>query len=124
MKILSQRKTNMPTGIELLTILEQVFELGPYNMLLQCEKERGFEIVETGSVPWLPAADWPNDIVITQKGKEIRIVSIYAKRPGNGAFRRLITAIIQAGMVPVIVTPVHEMRDTMKRWGWKQKLTG
>src|SRR6185369_14000824 len=90
----------------------------------QCEKERGFEIVETGSVPWLPAADWPNDIVITQKGKEIRIVAIYAKRPGNGAFRRLITAIIQAGMVPVIVTPVHEMRDTMKRWGWKQKLTG
>ncbi len=88
------------------------------------EQAKGFIPVKTGSTDWLPASDWPEDVVITQKDNVIRIVAFYALQPGNGAFRRLVDGIIHAGLRPVVVAPTREMQETLRRWNWRQRFIG
>jgi hypothetical protein len=112
------------TIAEMIAAVERAFDIGPYASMCQDEEAKGATIIPTGSVSWLPACDWPEDIVVTQLGKDIRIVAIYNPKRGNGAFSRLVTGIVKAGLRPVVVCPSHEMRDICKTWGWKEQIVG
>lgn len=84
------------------------------------ERKAGHQVVKPGEVTWLPAEDWEETVVVSvQDGKIVRLVAILARNPGNGAFRRLIHSIHDAGLIPCVVAPTIEMRATLKRWGWK-----
>lgn len=88
------------------------------------ERAKGHRVVVPGGEPWLPAVDWDATSVVSVDGNVVRLVAILALNPGNGAFRRLIAAIQTAGLTPHISTPTREMRDTLRRWGWKGKHRG
>ena len=88
------------------------------------ERSAGNVVVLPGSEPWLSLEDWDPSIVVSRRGKEIRLVALLARHPGQGALRRTVTGIIGAGLVPIIVEPSAEMRATVKRWRWKRRLIG
>lgn len=88
------------------------------------ERERGHRIVVPGEVAWLPADDWHHTVVVSIAGDKVRLIAILANRPGTGAFRRLVSAINEAGLMPVVIAPSYEMRATLKRWGWKGRTSG
>jgi hypothetical protein len=112
------------TIAELKAAVERAFEIGPYAYLSEGEESRGATLIAPGSVPWLSADDWPYDIVVSQLGKDVRIVAIYSPNPGQGAFSRLVTAIAKAGLRPVVVCPTNHMRAICERWGWKEQIVG
>lgn len=88
------------------------------------EVQRGHKIIVPGDRPWLSKEDWVDSVTVSQSGREIRLVAILATRPGNGAFRRTVTGILDAGLVPVVVAPTREMRETMQRWNWFPRHVG
>jgi hypothetical protein len=89
------------------------------------ERALGHRVVTPGEVAWLPAEDWdPTVVVSIDRDRYVRLVAILARNPGNGAFRRLIAAISATGMRPSVVLPTRELQSTLRRWGWKCKLTG
>jgi len=88
------------------------------------EREAGFIVVLPGDVPWLSVADWHPTITVSRNGNDVRLVAILANNPGNGALRRTVQGIINAGLVPVVIEPTHEMRATMQRWKWKRRIVG
>jgi hypothetical protein len=96
----------------------------PSENLKRWERERGTEVIEVGSVSWLPSDDWPSDVVISKLGNDIRIVLIAALEPGSGAFSRLINGIVTAGLRPIVVCPSPEMQSIVSRWGWQCKEVG
>jgi hypothetical protein len=67
---------------------------------------------------------WEEYCIIARRGKDIRLISLFAKNPGNGAFRRLVLGIITAGYRPVVVEPLFGMESTMRRWGWSHQQVG
>lgn len=94
--------------------------LGPGEAMRQDERDKGYRIVLPGDEPWLPKADWPENVCVSQTGNEVRIVAIFARNPGQGAFKRLITGIEAAGLTPVVVCPIFQMPKILKRWGWRE----
>jgi hypothetical protein len=88
------------------------------------EAEAGNTVIVPGEVPWLPVADWEHTIVISRRGKEIRLIILLAKRRGNGAFHRLVNGILGDGLTPVILAPMGAMRAIMKRWNWFERSVG
>jgi len=96
----------------------------PAQMMREAEVHKGFTIVPVGSVPWLPAKDWGRRDVVSTDGIEVRLVAITAKRPRQGAFRRLLAGIEAAGLRPVIVCPLPVMETIMIRWGWRCRQIG
>lgn len=88
------------------------------------EREAGFSVVVPGERSWLSADDWHPTVVVSTAGKEVRLVAILANRPGSGALRRTVKSIMDAGLVPVVVEPTREMRETMRRWKWKVRHVG
>lgn len=109
---------------EAVTALDRIARIGPFEAMCEDERAAGFTLVRPGEVPWLSAADWPQDIVISIKDKEVRIVAIKAKEPGRGAFRRLIEAVEAHGLQPTVVAPLFVMPAILKRWGWKRRIIG
>lgn len=89
----------------------------------QHEVEIGGALVLPGLCPWLPNDDWL-EAVVSKKGGRVRIVLIVARKPGTGAFRRLVDGILAAGLMPVVVTPLWQMEAIMLRWGWIKSTTG
>ena len=90
-----------------------------YRLLVESEQKAGCRILKTGDVPWLQAADWRGEPVITLRGLEVRIVAVWASEQGKGTFKRLVRAIQDAGLKPVVVAPFHHMQAILERWGWK-----
>jgi hypothetical protein len=89
------------------------------------EVARGHELVLPGTTPWLPAADWDPGIVVSITGRRrVRIVAIYARQPGTGAFSRMVDGILLAGLHPLIVEPTGIMDLILDRWGWHQRTVG
>jgi hypothetical protein len=71
------------------------------------------------------ATDWHFPAVVSFDGEEVRLIAILANTPGRGALRRLVAAITQAGLRPVIVEPVGPtMPAILARWGWGRKIKG
>lgn len=89
-----------------------------WEIMREDEASAGHEIILPGAVPWLPAEDWDETVVVSRAGNTVRLVAILAKNPGTGAFRRLIAALAQARLHPVIVAPTREMAATCQRMGW------
>jgi hypothetical protein len=114
--------TDVPKA--LLQALVDAIELGPGEAMRQGEIARGAKIVMPGSVPWLPVDDWIDDIVVSQIGINIRIVAVFARKPGTGAFSRLVTGIAKAGLWPVVVCPFPDMDRIVRRWGWTETIVG
>jgi hypothetical protein len=96
----------------------------PSQAMREDEVAMGFEPIYPGERPWLPAEDWSPRDVVSIRSTTIRIVAILAKRPGTGAFSRLITAIAKAGMTPIVVEPMFDMPNILKRWGWTSQIIG
>lgn len=109
---------------EMQDMIDRLIRIGPFKAMCEDERAAGFEPVQPGSVPWLSADDWPDDVVISIKGRAVRIVAIKAKRRGAGAFSRLIGAIAYAGLEPIVVEPMFDMHDILRRWGWKERIVG
>lgn len=95
-----------------------------HEIMREDERERGYRVVVPGEVPWLSADDWHPTIVVSIDGPKVRLIAILANRPGQGSFRRLIMGITAAGLVPVVIAPTKELRDTLKRWGWRERNRG
>jgi hypothetical protein len=57
----------------------------PHGWMAEHERELDFELAHPGEVPWLPADDWPPDVIVSRRGREVRIVAIHARHPGAGA---------------------------------------
>lgn len=99
--------------------------LPSWRALRAMEVMRGHRWVRVGSVPWLPSSDWHEHDCISLDGDEVRLVAIAARKPGTGAFRKLIWAIEAAGLKPVVICPVGRiMPAIMKRWGWVETRAG
>lgn len=91
-----------------------------WQILHDAERRRGFTVVPVGSVPWLSADDWYEHDCVSLDGDEVRLVAIYARRPGTGALSRLILRILDAGLRPAVVCPFPAMLAILQRWGWRE----
>jgi len=99
--------------------------VSPGRTLRSMELLKGHRWVRPGSVPWLPSSDWHDTDVVSLDGDEVRLVAIAAKRPGTGAFRKLIWAIEAAGLSPVVICPIGRiMPAILKKWGWVETKVG
>jgi len=108
----------------LAALVERAILMGPVEAMRADERVAGNSPINPGDVDWLPVLDWPDDIVVSMRGKKVRIIAIKAKYPSNGAFSRLITDIAKAGLTPIIVEPMFVMPDILKRWGWSRQIIG
>ena len=104
--------------------MERLIRIGPIEAMCEDERAAGFTPVKPGDVPWFSADDWPDDVVVSVKDREVRIVAIKAKERGKGALRRLIGAISYAGLTPIIVEPMFDMPAILKRWAWSKRVVG
>jgi hypothetical protein len=95
-----------------------------HEIMREEERASGHQVVIPGDEPWLAADDWHETIVVSRNGKEIRLIALYTSTPGRGAFRRTVSGILDAGLVPVIIAPTREMRETMIRWNWFPRHVG
>lgn len=95
-----------------------------WEVMREDERSSGFAVVVPGDTAWLSSTDWDETVVVSTDGKDVRLVAILAKRPGNGAFNRLIAGIEACGLRPVIVAPTREMAATCIRRGWTRSFHG
>lgn len=112
------------TGMYLAELFGKLDRQPIWEIMRDDERARGNTIIVPGEVEWLPAEDWDHTIVVSQDGREVRLIAILAKRPGNGAFRRLVESIRKDGLTPVIIAPSPEMAATMRRWKWFRRYVG
>jgi len=88
------------------------------------ELERGHVIIQPGTVPWLPVEEGHDTDCVSIADGEVRLVAIWAKYPGTGAFRRLVEGILDCGLVPVVVAPLDHMVAILVAWGWQHSYVG
>src|SRR5215469_14847522 len=74
--------------------------------------------------PWLNLGDWADIIVSEDKKGRIRLVLLAAKRPGEGAFGRLIAALERAEKKFCVVEPLNGLLEWCKKHGWKERVMG
>ncbi len=95
------------------------------DIMREDERARGHTIIVPQPTGWFPSADWPDDVVASLDGRTVRLVAIYARTPGQGAFHRLISAIQASGRTPCILGPLSpDMQAIMKKWKWKRRDVG
>jgi uncharacterized NAD-dependent epimerase/dehydratase family protein len=93
-------------------------------VLIAHEAARGFVVIRPGEVEWLPLTDWEPLTIVSQKGHVVRLIAIWARNPGTGAFRRLCENIKRDGSIPHVVAPMRDMQDRLKKWGWRRRTKG
>lgn len=104
--------------------MERLMRIGPVEAMLEDERAAGNAIIRPGTVDWFPTLDWPDDVVVSTRNELVRIVAIKARRPGNGAFSRMITGIAADGRTPLVVEPMFNMPGILSRWGWSRQVVG
>jgi hypothetical protein len=92
--------------------------------IIEREKERGFAVYAPGEVEWFPRCDWKDSSVISVTGNRVRIVLVEARTQKGGAFRRLLHAINEMQMVPVVVEPHDRLAAVLVGWGWRHRKVG
>jgi hypothetical protein len=105
----------------------QTHPLGMAGVMLAEEVAAGRKPIQPGATePFVFSADdWEFPQVVSLDGREVRITAVLARRPGTGAFRRLLAAIQAAGLKPVVVEPVGvTMPAILARWGWRRTVVG
>ncbi len=95
-----------------------------WEIMRRDEVAKGNSVIVPGDAPWLSADDWDPTIIVSQSGKEIRLIAILAKQPGTGAFKRTVAGILGADLVPVVIEPLGSMSVILKRWGWSKRIVG
>jgi hypothetical protein len=82
--------------------------------------------VDAGSVHWLPVADWDpaRNVVSRTSGRHVFITLLEARRPGAGAFARLIDGLSIEQLVPVVIAPTGPMRPILESWRWQKTSFG
>ncbi len=101
--------------------------LGVAGLMIMGEQKAGRRCVQPGdAAPFVfPAEDWCYPAVVSVADGEVRLIAILATPPGNGALRRLLANIRDAGLRPVICEPVGTiMPAILKRWRWKRRIVG
>jgi hypothetical protein len=94
------------------------------NVMRADEAAEGRQVVLPGEATWLPRADWDDDCVVSLDGNCVRLVCLQARRPGHGAFHRLLDALAAEGLQPVVVEPLGPLEATLQRWGWCSRTVG
>lgn len=92
-------------------------------IILAGEIVQGFVPV-TWNEPWLKKEDWCEWTIITRDNERVRLVALDAKEKGKGAFTRLVSAILEAGLVPVVVEPIGRLEGWCLKHGWKPRIVG
>ena len=95
-----------------------------YSLMRADETAKGYRVVRPGEAPWLPRKDWHETVVVSVDGERVRLVAILAKQPGQRAFTRLVEAVRAAGMIPCVFEPTPELAATLKRWKWRERISG
>lgn len=113
-------------GLGLQAILEGILDgaADPIGEIVENEKIRGYEVIQLGDRPWLPASDWLPETICSLNGSIVRLVLIAARMPGTGALTRCLAGIERAGFIPNIVEPTDELQATLRRRGWRHKTHG
>lgn len=99
--------------------------LGMAGVIMMGEQAKGATVLRVGCAEpvAIPAEDWTELSVFSLLGEEVRIVAVISQRPG--ALRRLVDAILAAGLSPVVVEPVGQiMPAIMRRWKWRRRIVG
>lgn len=109
---------------DIASTIDRCFEIGAGNAMREEEAAKGYVPLKFGDKPWLKADDWIDDIVMSLDGNRVRIVALIATNIGAGAFGRMITAIIKDGLKPVIVSPLTQMEEILRTWGWRKVIKG
>ena len=100
---------------------------GMLGVMLEDEIAAGNRPVYVGATePFpVPAGEWNGAVISLTPDRKCRIVLVDAKRPGRGAFSRLVGAIRAAGYMPAVIEPVgNDMPAIMRKWGWKGRRIG
>lgn len=66
----------------------------------------------------LPATDWRADSYLWEDDANVWCSLLIARRPGAGAFRRLVAAIHASGRRAVVPTPVGNMPAILRHMGF------
>jgi hypothetical protein len=90
--------------------------------MITAELAQGFEIVREAD--WLQWDDWSDYSIFSKDHDRIRLVAIEAKRPGKGAFTRLIAGIVDRHLVPVLVEPNRTLIDWCLRHDYRSRRIG
>ena len=110
----------------LIDAIEEVLSSGKSmeQILIDHETGRGNMVIRPGEVDWLPLPDWDPMTIVSYSGTVVRLIAIRARKPGNGAFRRLCEALASKGYTPHVVAPLREMQEKLKKWDWKRRIKG
>lgn len=117
----------MATAAEMLTAVFAALDRGERieDLMRADERAAGHRVVLPGEEPWFPVDEWsPTCVVSVTTRGDVRLVAIMAAQPGNGAFRRLVAAVRDAGLRPVVVAPSKALAQALKRWGWRERQVG
>jgi hypothetical protein len=91
--------------------------------LRSSEANAGHVLVRPGEQPWLPLADWgPDTVASVDADDHARLVLLNARRPGHGAFTRLIRRLRDFKLKPVVVCPTDRFAAALKRRGWRERV--
>ena len=86
------------------------------------EVKMGFSVITEAR--WLSDDDWDRWTIVTQDKNRIRLVALSARKPGTGAFGRLIDKIMREGLIPVVVEPNPRLEDWCKRHWYRKRNCG
>lgn len=103
---------------DVLRLLGRIAVLGPVEATAEYERDRGRVVVRPGEAAWLSPADWEPDTVCSLAGREARLVLLVARNPGSGSLGRLLAAVDEAGLEPIVCAPSHRLQDHLTRHGW------
>lgn len=90
-------------------------------MIRADEVAAGHRVVLPGEEPWFNADEWSPDCAVSIDRRRVRLILIVAKRPGTGAFPRLVARILASGLKPMVLAPTREFQNTLIRMGWRRK---
>jgi len=92
--------------------------------IVATERAKGFQIVRPGEAEWFPRSDWRKNSICSVSGNRVRIVLIEAHHQKSGALVRLIAALQERELVPVVVEPHPRLAQRLAAWGWKNRRHG
>lgn len=109
---------------DIASTIDRCFEIGAGNAMREEESAKGYTPLKLGDKPWLKVDDWLDDVVMSLDGNRVRIIALIAKQQGAGTFSRMITAIIQDDLKPIVIAPFAQMEGILRAWDWRQVIKG
>lgn len=103
---------------EVLRRITMAAVLGPVKALVALEEEQGRRVVRPGEAAWLPLRLWNPDTVCSVGDGAANLILLSARRPGHGALGLLLTAVREAGLVPLVHSPSPRLERHLEAAGW------